>query len=185
MKVEAIDGVGDPLFGPALALYHESFDEASRDPDEDFARDADGNGEYVLTLARDEQGLHGFIRWGHLERLDALFVIHLAVVPSARGRGIGARLIGSVCEGREGLPVLLEVDPESDSYPWWGRRGARTLTPTYTQPALHPHTGPVPFHLMAMGEIADVRALIRGFYDEVWNLRPDHPFVARALEGVE
>lgn len=171
----------DPRFEALLALFHQEFTPETREPDEQLIAEVDGQWPlpYRYFVWADPD-VEGFIRFVHLPQTEALFVIHVAVAPASRGKGIGSQLLAAVRATAPGLPIVCEVDPE-EAMDWWRGRGARTVTPSYTQPALRPETKPVPFHLMAIGEPKPT--LVADFYREVWELEPDHPFVQRAQRG--
>lgn len=176
--ISEVRSSADPRFAALLAIFHSEFPPHTREPDEQLIAEVDGRWplpyRYFVWEAPEVQG---FIRFALLPKTKALFVIHIAVAPSGRGQGIGSHLLSAAQATAPGLPVVCEVDPE-EAMDWWKGRGARTITPAYTQPALRPETEPVPFHLMAIGEVSDT--LIPDFYREVWSLDANHPFVQRA-----
>jgi GNAT superfamily N-acetyltransferase len=179
-----IRGSGDPHWPPLLALFHAEFPPETREPDTQLVAEADGGWPLPYRyFVWAEPSVRGFVRFVLLPKTQALFVIHIAVAPDARRRGIGARLLDAVRATAPHAPVVCEVDPE-EAMPWWQARGARTVTPTYTQPALRPETEPVPFHLMAIGDVPDPAGWVEAFYREVWDLSPAHPLVRHALAGV-
>jgi GNAT superfamily N-acetyltransferase len=182
--ISEIKGSNDPRFAALLKIFHEEFPPETREPDEQLYAEADGQWPVPYRyLVWSEPLVTGFVRFVHLKDTGALFVIHIAVLPEARGKGNAIRLLAAVRQEAPDLPIVCEVDPH-EAMEWWTARGAETITSTYTQCALRPETEPVPFHLMRIGEVPDPKAFIASFYREVWGLEPDHPFVLKAQEGV-
>lgn len=182
--ISEITSSSDPRFAALLKLFHEEFPPETREPDEQLIAEADRRWPLAYRyLVWSEPLVTGFVRFVHLEQTGVLFVIHIAVAPEGRGKGIATRLLEAMRQEAPGLPIVCEVDPH-EAMDWWIGRGAEKVTSTYTQCALRPETAPVPFNLMAIGEIADPRAMIASFYREVWGLEADHPFVVKAQEGV-
>lgn len=170
----------------ALKLLMETFDRDSLEPESQLRDEI--NQIYGLPvkywIAEDEEGLAGVMRWVYLEEAQAVFVIHLVTPKEKRGQGIGQRLLEEVRATYPDVPVLLETDPDDESATWWRKRGAWTVSSTYRQPALHADTGPIPFHLMAIGDVRNPAGLVRSFYAEAWGRSGDDDLVQEALRGL-
>ena len=169
-----------------MELFHATFPPETRESDEQLLTEIQGHSNLRFRYwAWETDGeLAGFIRAVHLPQTNAWFVIHIATASGHRGLGIGRALLSQAAQEASGRPILCEVEP-GPPMAWWIRQGARTLSATYTQPALHADTAPVPFHLMAIGRVDDASQVVTGFYREAWDLPSDHPFVLRTLEGLE
>lgn len=166
----------------AIDVFVTTFPAATREPVEQIAEEVRGTWRLPYQLhvwMEGDRGL-GMVRSCTLATTPAVYISHIAVREEARGQGIATALLEHV----QHAPFVCEVEPGAPMT-WWRNRGATTLTPTYTQPAMHADTEPVPFHLMVSEPPADPRTFIERFCSEVWQLPTDHRFVARALEGVE
>lgn len=176
--IHEITSSQDQHWQPLLRLFHATFPPETREPDEQLVAEADRRYRlpfrYLVWL---DPGVVGFMRFATLPRSGVEFVVHIAVAPSHRGRGIAAELLA-----RAAPPIVAEVEVGA-AMRFWSKQGARTISETYTQPALRPETPPMPFHLMAIGEITDPERLVECFYEEVWEREADDPMVRRATEG--
>lgn len=181
--IRELKTLNDPLWPALAALYESSFDRASREPlsrlEEELRGDYRLPFRFLVEEMEDE--LQGFARWCSLGETG--FLIHLAVDPTVQGRGIGKGLINAIL--REQPRLLLEADAEDDRLTrFYGGFGAKILTSTYTQLALHADTRPVEYALTGIGDFDDPVKTIREFYRQVWQLPAGHPYVVRAVEGV-
>lgn len=190
---------GDPRIEAMLDLYRESFDLQCRDPEEDLWCDLRGEpGRYRIDVAIEADRLLGMVRWRLLDSIRATFIVHLAVAPAIRECGVGSHLLAYPEIVYPGLPTIFEVehlahhDPEekqnecAQRLRWFKRRGAKLITPSYTQPALHPTTDDVPLNLLALRQelIKNPKDVVQGFYQQVWGRGPDDPLVLKALKGI-
>jgi GNAT superfamily N-acetyltransferase len=169
-----------------MALFQDEFPPETREPDAELIAEVDGHTSgprYRYWAWVEGERLMGFVRATLLPETLAHFVIHIVTRSEARGKGVGSALLAHVRNQAPGVPVVCEVEP-GEAMRWWTARGGRTLTPTYTQPALRPDTEPVPFHLVVIGSPADGPTFVQSFYREVWRLPEGHPFVARAVAGI-
>lgn len=181
--IHRIEGPGDPAWVGTLALFREVFPPATREPDEQILAEVRGEWrlpfEYFAWL---EQGqVLGFLRSCRLPLAGAVYVSHIATQECAQGRGIGSSLLVAATQG---TTYVCEVEP-GPAMDWWTNRGASTLTPTYTQPALRPETEPVPFHLMVNRRPVDPVSFVESYYLEAWGLGRDHPMVVCAVGGIQ
>lgn len=197
MRIRELQGTDDPLVVPVFSLYHDEFDLACRDPDEQVWQEIMGKSRlpYRIHLVEGDGRLAGFMRWVDLPLTRAAFVVHIAVDRDWRGTGLGQGLLGVLPTDR---PALFEVERVRDAtHPedretrkrrldWFARQGARLVTPDYTQPALHPDTEPVPLHLLAIRRelLPDLHKAVENFYREVWQLPNTDPLVQKAVAGV-
>ncbi|HVL37905.1 MAG TPA: GNAT family N-acetyltransferase [Fimbriimonadaceae bacterium] len=181
LQLRELEGPEDAAYQSVLELYHACFKEELRDPD--FAFFGDGRLTYRTCVANFDDEFAGFVRWSALS--EATFVVHLAVVETLRGKGLGRALIAQVHATHPSRPILLEVALEDDRLERWYRQlGARLLTRRYTQPALHSHTQPVRLAIWSIGPVPDPRSTIVAFYRDAWDLPAKHPTVTEALEGL-
>ncbi|AIE87096.1 GNAT family N-acetyltransferase [Fimbriimonas ginsengisoli] len=128
-----------------------------------------------------ERSPAAFARFAVLYSAEFAFLIHIAVDEPWRGQGIGTALLQRVLQDASPLPLLVEIDREGPVLEWYERQGFHVVSETYTQPAVRPETGPVRFALFAHGHIPDRSEMVVRFYQSVWELKPDHPFVREAL----
>jgi GNAT superfamily N-acetyltransferase len=173
----------DPAFAKLLDLYHREFPRATREPDEQLYQEIECRYRIPFRFFVIESGKNvaGFVRWAMLPKMQTGFIIHLAVDERFRKKGFGRQLVLDVRKQCGNRPILAEV--EDTVFPWWEARGAKILTPTYTQPALHADTSPVLLNLISMGPVLRPPDTIRDFYREVWELGPDENMVKHAVAG--
>jgi len=179
--IRELNSVQDPAFPALMELFHSEFPPETREPDARIREEVEERFRlpFRYWVAEDPE-FAGFVCFVRLSEMA--FVIHLAVIPSKRGKGLGTRLLQIVRENA-GEPIIAEVE-QGEPMRWWAGQGARVLTPPYTQPALRPETSPVPFNLMAIGAVADPPALVRRFYSEAFELPAHDPLVQRAVAGL-
>jgi ribosomal protein S18 acetylase RimI-like enzyme len=62
-------------------------------------------------------------------RRDAIHLVDIALVPEARGRGVGTALLGELLENarRQGLPVRLQVRPGNPAFHLYSRLGFQVI----------------------------------------------------------
>ena len=110
MRFEDIRDTDHPLYGKALELYGLSFPfhEQRERPSQDRIL---SDREYHFSLAYDDGAFVALILFW--ETADFIYIEHLAVLPEKRGCGYGQRILE--CLGRRGKPLILEIDPPSDS----------------------------------------------------------------------
>jgi GNAT superfamily N-acetyltransferase len=142
------------------ALYDSAFPAEERDP---RAVITNGLARGVVDVVRACVGaaLFGFAIVHRLQQLPVAFLVYLAVIPEARGRGIGQALFHEV-ERRSPGGVVWEIDVPSLAPNATERRirerrklfferlGGTVVSTSYLQPPINsPH--PVPMLLMASG----------------------------------
>jgi len=187
MNLRYLKSPDDLAFGEVLRIYHESFDEASREPDERLVEEL--RGDYRLPFrfltATFQDRLVGFARFCQVPDSDSDFgfLIHIAMDESNRGSGHGTELLKAVVAELAPNPVFVEVERRGRVRDWYERHGFRAVTETYRQPALHDHTDPVPYALCASSPVGDSKQAILDFYLRVWQRHLPDPLVAQALEG--
>lgn len=180
--IRQLKTLDDPLWPALVELYESTFDRDLREPTAQLEGEVLGRSRLPLCFFVDgEDGaLRGFARWCDLGW--SAFLIHLAVSPAIQSRGIGQGLMKAILASRTRL--LLETEAEDERLMrFYGKFGARILTPTYTQPALYEDTDSVGFALVCIGDFPDCERTVHDFYRDVWELPGDHPFVVRAIEG--
>ncbi len=73
------------------------------------------SGTSVIISAWDRDDLVGFVRMLSDETTNA-YVATVAVAPRWQDRGLGARLMGALMEGRESLKFVLEAAPGAERF---------------------------------------------------------------------
>lgn len=208
MNLRVLDRTDDLALGSFLALYERSFPPEERDAVEEILRQIESPSverPFWNVVAEADSVLVGLTRCGFLPTTQVGFLVHIAVSSEFRRRGLGGQLLADAarrCEdfarskgsGYSGMILEIERhedadDPEDlmvrlDRIQWFLHRGARLLTPSYTQPSLGPGLSPVPLGLYLLGgKSPNVREVIQGFYAEAFGLDSEHPLVRRALSG--
>jgi len=186
MKLRYLNSPDDPAFQEVLRIYHKSFDEASREPDERLVEEL--RGDYFLPFrfltAMLNDRVAGFARFCKVPESDFGFLIHIAMDENARGSGLGTELLKAVINELAPHPVFVEIERSGRIRDWYERQGFRAISETYHQPALHDHTDPVPFALCASSAVGDKKQAVLDFYHHVWHRHLPDPLVAEAVEGV-
>lgn len=95
---------------------------------------------YIKTNKSEEGKIQGFLAYWKLS--NCTFLEHLAVSESARGKGIGGKLIEDAFKENEGN-VFFEVEPATDDFSkkrikFYQKRGAHLNEFYYEQPSLRP-----------------------------------------------
>lgn len=187
MTTRYLSSPEDPAFADVLRIYHASFDEASREPDERLAEEL--RREYrlpfrfLVVLIDDE--VAGFARFCKLPDTDLGFLVHIAMDSEVRGQGMGSDLLRLVVEALAPSPVLVEIDREGRVRQWYERQGFVPVSETYTQPALHEHTPEVPYALFASRPVEDQVKTVLDFYRSAWERELPDPLVTLALGGTQ
>jgi GNAT superfamily N-acetyltransferase len=205
----------DPAVRPMLDLYRRSFSDDERDPVDVLmseldpaviaARHADRS-PHLLVL---EMGgvVVGLARFAVFFGPRMAHLIHIAIERRHWGEGLGPMLMDAALR-RAGLDLqfrgasltgtALEVErsdlarSEEDRLErerrirFFERRGAKLVTATYTQPAVHPDGEPVPmnlFWLPAAGGLSPCEVVV-ALYREAFGLPEHHPYVRESLAGL-
>ncbi len=141
-------------FEPSLALMESSFVSDERREEEELRVLVDGGLLFSFNVVEVDGERAGLITTWNFGKF--IYVEHFAVEPSLRGRGVGSRVLEEL-RGVSGLPVLLEVEPESVSEEacrrirFYQRSGFETWTTPYIQPPYGRGKSAVPMLLMANG----------------------------------
>lgn len=132
---------------------------------------------YYRVFAHTEGGRAiGFIAVWQFPALT--FIEHLATLPEARNRGIGAELVSFICSSSEQV-VCLEVEPPEDELTrrrvgFYERCGMHLNGYPYIQPSISAGREPIPLRIMTSGrevgasEYEDIRDLL---YREVYGVK--------------
>lgn len=186
MNLRYLTNPDDLAFREVLRIYHESFDEASREPDERLIEEL--RGDYFLPFrfltAVENDRVVGFARFCQVPESDFGFLIHIAIDEQARGSGLGTHLLKAVIDELAPNPVFVEIERQGRVRDWYERQGFQAVTETYQQPALHDHTTPVPFALCASSPVGDKKQAVLDFYQHIWRRHLPDPMVAEAVEGI-
>lgn len=199
----------DPLLGPMLELFVESFHAWGREPVATLVQqirlgERQGGPQYRHWIAESGGSIAGMVRGAYLSDPGAGFVVHIATASGFRGQGVAKSLIqhahDAYAESAQGIAgdfagTLFEVerlqDAENDEHfeenrerlQFFTRIGVERLSASYTQPALGSWLPPMPLNLFLKpsGAPFDRVKLIEGFYRQAFGLRSDHPLVVRSV----
>lgn len=162
---------------------------------------------YLLGAFEDEV-LQGFLFYCFFPNPCFAFFVYIAVRPDVRGHGIATIMFKEAerhCEGlaksigKDFLAVVGEVERIQDALDdedrvrrelrlkLFDRLGLGILSPGYTQPALTEDSDPVPLNLMWKKVAREVngREIALAFYDLVFELGQEHPYVVQTLEELQ
>ncbi len=163
-------------------IYHEAFPVEEQRPWNSIFDDAGDNGPFFLgaysgpSLTSREMTPVAMLTFWHLD--EFLYIEHFAVDSTLRGRGIGRELFRGITKSLKqeaNLPVVLEVEPESDSNPMAGRRidfyrrlGFEVIDVNYVQPPYTDDLQPVDMWVMSDSVGLDIDIITRRLYEEVY-----------------
>lgn len=111
MEWTAVSPADGSLWEKTWKLYEESFPVSERRTLADHLR-AMSDSRFHCRIVRDADEVWGLLfhwRWGRM-----VFIEHIAVNPSARGRGIGSRMLHGFLEAHPDSQTVLEIDPPVD-----------------------------------------------------------------------
>lgn len=154
-------------------LYTDSFPPEERRPWGEILSPASSQGPHAEAIIVDD-AFAGLVTTWDLGRW--IYVEHLAVDPSLRGRGTGAALL-SLLRSRSGRPVVLEVEPPAADNPmaerrigFYARNGFSVLDYDYIQPPYSPGLPSVPLLLMSTDPDDDAAGIARALHREVYKV---------------
>lgn len=109
MRFDRLTSPDDPRFARAMALYRASF------PFHEQRKDASqaailAEEDYHFRLIDDEDLFVGLLLCWDTPRF--IYVEHFCIEPALRSRGYGRQALDLLC--RQGVPVILEIDPPVD-----------------------------------------------------------------------
>ncbi len=144
---------------PIKAIYHASFPEEEQRPWADLVERVRSE-KIILEKACDESGaVLGFATVWRFPEFS--YIEHLAVDASARGLGVGGRLLDAVVHG-EDKPVLVEVEPAATGddarrrIAFYERHGFVQYPDfAYVQPPYSPGLPEVPLMFMVSQNVGD------------------------------
>lgn len=113
--------------------------------------------EYRVLASLEGDRILGFIAFWELDGLT--FLEHLATLPEARNRGLGAELLRSAVDMAEN-PVCFEVEPPEDELTrrrigFYERNGMYLNDYPYIQPPISSGREPIPLRIMTSGAPID------------------------------
>lgn len=113
--------------------------------------------EYRVLASLEGDRMLGFIAFWELDGLT--FLEHLATLPEARNRGLGAELLHSAVDMAEN-PVCFEVEPPEDELTrrrvgFYERNGMYLNDYPYIQPPISSGREPIPLRIMTSGAPID------------------------------
>lgn len=113
--------------------------------------------EYRVLASLEGDRMLGFIAFWELDGLT--FLEHLATLPEARNRGLGAELLRSAVDMAEN-PVCFEVEPPEDELTrrrvgFYERNGMYLNDYPYIQPPISSGREPIPLRIMTSGAPID------------------------------
>lgn len=180
IKVERIDRHEAERFRD---IYHEAFPvEEQRPWDTMFPQGDDLHGPFFLgaysgmSLTSPTMAPVGMLTFWTFD--DFVYIEHFAVDSRVRGRGIGRELFRGIAESlhrESGLPIVLEVEPESEENPMAARRidfyrrlGFEVIDVNYVQPPYSDGLQPVDMWIMSDSVDIDIDNVTRRLYEEVY-----------------
>lgn len=130
--------IPDVLSAQLLSLMREAFPAEERRMDEEYRRLFKHQNVQILC-AREEERLNGFLLFWVLEHF--VFVENFAVLPAARGLGLGSAMLQQL-KSHYDLPLILEVEPPEDELTrrrvaFYQRNGYHLNGYEYYLPCLH------------------------------------------------
>lgn len=161
-------------------LYHTAFPADERREWTDISRRVDeADPQFSFYVIKHKADIVGFITLWNLP--TALYAEHLAILPEKRGGGIGAEVVGVLCDmtradGAEVKPLVLEVElpgstPEAERrigfYERCGLKSQKEFK--YIQPPYSPELSSLPLMLMTYGEVADCDPIAADLHTIIYN----------------
>ncbi len=201
MKAERAEPVLVPVYSSKspewsafATLYQHAFPFWEREPLPRIAMRV-GSGRYRLTVLRcADEPVVGFHLLDQVAVLDYVVLTFLAVHQTARGRGVGRRLLrDAVCAFHAGPgPEWLFVEAEAELVPFYLGQGFRQLALDYRVPHYGSLTATQPMKLLTLhrskqlGSIAGglIRQVIEHLFSDGYQVCPDDPRLARQLQRV-
>lgn len=112
---------------------------------------------------KDSPKLFAILADGHIAGMLTLwtfdhfaYIEHLAVNPDLRGKGVGSEAIREIAEKVGMKPIVVEIEPPTDTHPdtlrrhdFYSRLGFQTIATDYIQPPYAAALPSVPMHLLA------------------------------------
>ena len=198
MILRELYSVDDPAFEAAYRLYEASFPVDEREPRaviEAWLRPTgiSSPGQAAIkrfVVAERDAEVVGLTIHEFRPACGLGWLIYIAVEPSCRGTGLGARLLEAVrglvrldasFRGVRYRGMILEVERVEDAtdeadrvvrkarLAYFGQRGARLLTSDYVQPSLGEGLRPVPLNLLILDGEPDA-SIVRDFYRHMWGI---------------
>lgn len=179
IKVERIGRLEAERF---RTIYEEAFPVEEQRPWDTMFDGANENGPFFLgaysgpSLTAPRMAPIAMLTFWHFD--DFIYIEHFAVDAAARGRGIGRELFRGITKSLKqeaDLPIVLEVEPESDTNPMAGRRidfyrrlGFEIIDVNYVQPPYTDNLQPVDMWIMSDSVGLDTDNITRRLYEEVY-----------------
>jgi GNAT superfamily N-acetyltransferase len=202
MILRPILSQADPAWPSFLQLLESSFPPEELESPAEVARQMEtGHGHQCLAWEDGDGALRGVVRAMALPVSRIGWIVHIALDPSARGRGQGALLLHKAkewlrlhCEGLRG--IVLEVERVEDArseeeralrekrVAFFRAQGVTLLTHGYVQPPAREGHPPVPLSLywLPVGEPRpDPKVVILSFYEEGLGVEAESEWVANAV----
>lgn len=148
IRLHTLEGDDGEFF---WSLYESAFPLNERKPREVQLR-AMQSPDYFACVFREADQPVGLL--GHWVRPEFIYLEHVAIAPSLRSRGIGARILRALLATAD-RPVLLEADPPETEIATrrigFYERLDFVQNPhiRHIQPPYRPETGPVPLELLS------------------------------------
>lgn len=132
--------------------------------------------EYRVLASLEGDHMLGFIAFWELDGIT--FFEHLATLPEARNRGLGAELLRYAIDTAEN-PVCLEVEPPEDELTrrrvgFYERNGMYFNDYPYIQPPISSGREPIPLRIMTSGAPVDeekFRSIRDLLYRDVYGIK--------------
>lgn len=130
---------------------------------------------------KDSPKLFAILADGHIAGMLTLwtfehfaYIEHLAINPDLRGKGVGSVAIRELIEKIGMKPIVVEIEPPTESKPdtvrrhdFYSRLGFQTIATDYIQPPYAAGLPSVPMHLLASA-ILPVGSTTATLYNEVY-----------------
>ena len=108
-----IYSTNERIFNEIIDLYISAFPSSERRTTADFASILENDDRFNIIVASFNSSFAGFISYWTFN--DFIYIEHLAIVESLRGNGLGSFLINQLTKCADHLPILLEVEPDTDT----------------------------------------------------------------------